>query len=97
MADTSNLALSSTTPQEKLDLATEEGVRAYLAKTPFAIADIDPLSGGSANYVFRLHLLTPYRGHETLVFKHAKPYVKDSQEIAFTVERQVRLIWNNLC
>ena len=32
MADTSK-APSSTTPEEKLDLATEEGVYAYLAKT----------------------------------------------------------------
>ena len=90
MADTE--VTSSTTPQQKPDLGTEEGVRTYLARTPFEIANITPLSGGTANYVFRLHLITPYQGRETLVFKHAKPYVKNIQEIAFDVERQVRNI-----
>jgi len=98
MADTK--VTSSTTPQEKPDLGTEEGVRTYLAGTPFEIANLTPLSGGTANYVFRLHLTTPYRGRrETLVFKHAKPYVKNSQEIAFNVDRQVRniLVHEQLC
>lgn len=72
----------------------------HISRKPFAIANIAPLSGGTANYVFRLYLLSPYGGRETLVFKHAKPYVKDSQEIAFNVQRQVRLMFwfrNNFC
>jgi len=80
--------------KEKPDLATEEGVRKYLAKTPFESATITPLSGGSANYVFRLHLLASYRGNKTLVFKHAKPYVKDIHAVAFNLERQVRRMFS---
>ena len=98
MADTSNFLVApgnSTTPRKTIDLTTEEGVHAYLAKTPFAIVDITPLSGGRINYVFRLHLLISYRGRETLVFKHAKPYMKESQEIAVSVERQVRLYFDS--
>ncbi|KAF8203862.1 kinase-like domain-containing protein [Pholiota molesta] len=71
-----------------LDLSTVEGVRAYLAETAFASADIAPLSGGTANYVFRLRLSVPHEGKETLVFKHAKPYVKDYQDLAFDLGRQ---------
>ena len=74
----------------ELDLVTEQGVRAYLAETPWASTDISPLAGGTANYVFRVTVLTAYRGQTTVVFKHAKPYVKDNQEIAFGRERQVR-------
>jgi hypothetical protein len=74
-----------------LDLSTVEGVRAYLTETAFASADIAPLSGGTANYVFRLRLSVPHEGKETLVFKHAKPYVKDYQDLAFDLGRQVRM------
>ena len=95
MPNTFKAPISITTQdheKEKLDLATEEGVRRYLAKTPFESADVTPLSGGVANYVFRLHLLAPYRGSKTLVFKHAKPYVKSMRTVAFNLERQVRLM-----
>jgi len=75
-----------------LDLATEEGVRAYLAKTPWACSRIVPLSGGFANYVFRVWLKDPdaFRGKETVVVKHAKPYVKTRKTLPFVLERQVR-------
>ncbi|KDR85563.1 hypothetical protein GALMADRAFT_234502 [Galerina marginata CBS 339.88] len=73
---------------DKPDLATESGLRAYLAKTPFAGADIAPLSGGTANYVYRLRLKERYEGRATLVVKHAKPYVKDWHALAFAIERQ---------
>lgn len=76
-----------------LDLSTVEGVRAYLAETPFTSTDIAPLSGGTANYVFRLHLSVPHRGKETLVFKHAKPYAKDYHDLAFDLGRQVRMVF----
>jgi len=95
MLDTFKAPISISIPdhekaEEKLDLATEEGVRKYLANTPFESASITPLSGGSTNYVFRLYLLAPYRERKTLVFKHAKPYVKDMHAIAVHLERQVR-------
>ncbi|PPQ64298.1 hypothetical protein CVT26_002181 [Gymnopilus dilepis] len=71
------------------DLTTESGVRAYLAKTAFASTDIEPLLGGTANYVYRLVLEREYEGRKTLVLKHAKPYVKSWKELKFAVERQI--------
>ncbi len=73
------------------DLATADGVRAYLAGTAFAGAEVSPLSGGTANFVYRLTLRAPHDGNATLVLKHAKGYVKDHPGMAFEVERQVRL------
>lgn len=73
------------------DLATADGVRAYLAGTAFAGAGVAPLSGGTANFVYRLALRTPHAGHATLVLKHAKGYVKDHPGMAFDVGRQVSL------
>ncbi|PPQ79874.1 hypothetical protein CVT25_002930 [Psilocybe cyanescens] len=72
-----------------LDLSQEADVRAYLAETPFASTDVVALSGGTANYVFRLRLATPYRGKRTVVLKHAKQYVKDLPQIAFELGRQI--------
>ncbi|KAF8956078.1 kinase-like domain-containing protein [Flammula alnicola] len=97
MTPTTDAKTNEPTPQRvnpasasELDLATVEGVRAYLAKTPFESADITPLFGGTANYVFRLRLIAPHHGKlETLVFKHAKPYVKDYHDMAFALERQI--------
>ena len=74
------------------DLSTVEGVQAYIIDTPFTSTEILPLSGGSANYVFRLTLEKPYEGHTTLILKHAKPYAKDWPEFALPVERQVSLV-----
>lgn len=81
--------MATTEIQPTLDLSLEADVRVYLAKTPFASADIAPLSGGMANYVFRLRLAAPYRGKRTLVLKHAKTFVKNMPEIAFELSRQV--------
>ena len=78
-----------TSGSSDLDLSTERDVRAYLENTPFKSQDVIPLSGGTANYVFRLKLVTPYLGRETLVLKHAKPYVKNYHAIALDLDRQV--------
>ena len=43
-------------------LTTESGVKAYVADTPFASHTISSLSGGSANYTYRIHLSNPYKG-----------------------------------
>ncbi|KAJ2918419.1 hypothetical protein MD484_g2019, partial [Candolleomyces efflorescens] len=72
------------------DLTTEQGVRTYLAGTPFAASDrIETVSGGSANYVYRIWLDTPVEGRKTLILKHTKPYVREFKQVAFTDERQV--------
>ena len=65
-------------------------MRTYLTGTLFAASDrIETVSGGSANYVYRIWLDTPFEGRKTLILKHAKPYVREFKQIAFTDERQV--------
>lgn len=75
--------------QKHHDLTVEDGVREYLAGTPFAATRVEALSGGSANYVYRIWLETPYEGRRTVVLKHTKPYVRAFKDMAFTDERQV--------
>jgi len=70
------------------DCATVEGVLSYVNATPYASHRADFLSGGTANYAYRLHLKTPVGGRATLVLKHAKPYIKNWKEFSFDVERQ---------
>lgn len=72
-----------------LDLTTEVGVEAYLAPTPYACTKAEALSGGNANFVFRLHLRRPHEGKDTLVLKHGKPYIKSLATIPFDTKRQV--------
>jgi 5-methylthioribose kinase len=72
------------------DLLTVAGVLRYLAPTPFASNEIYPLSGGNCNFVYRIHLRTPYNNLSTLVLKHAEPYVAASaHRMPLVVERQV--------
>ena len=74
-----------------LDLSIEQDVCRYLNdNTVFKTTHVIALSGGTANYVFRLKLATPYLGRETLVLKHAKPYIKQDHLIPFGLDRQVR-------
>ncbi|KAI0275297.1 hypothetical protein BC834DRAFT_852169 [Gloeopeniophorella convolvens] len=74
----------------EFDLTTPDGVLAYLASTPFASTRAEPLSGGTANFIFRLRLRTPHEGRPTLILKHARPYAALSPDFAFPVSRQVR-------
>jgi hypothetical protein len=76
--------------EQKPDLSTVAGVFQYLAQTPFASDQVYPLSGGTANFVYRIHLQTPVNDASTMVLKHAAPYVAaGGKEIPFAVERQV--------
>ncbi len=74
----------------EFDLTTPEGVLAYLATTPFASASAELLSGGTTNFVFRLQLNAPYEGRQTLILKHARPYVARLPDFPLPVSRQVR-------
>lgn len=51
------------------------------------------LSGGSANFSFRLKLRSAYcagvKEVRTAILKHAKPYVKAIEVMKLSVERQV--------
>lgn len=82
-------SISYLTP-EGYDLTKPQDVHDYLlSKTPFASTEVVPLSGGITNYVYRLWLKNPYEGRESLVLKHARPYVKNYLTLAFATERQV--------
>ncbi|KZT02494.1 uncharacterized protein LAESUDRAFT_752198 [Laetiporus sulphureus 93-53] len=70
------------------NLETIDGVLAYVAETQFTSDHVAPLTGGSGNYAYRLHLRTPYREYPTVVLKHAKPYVAALLTLAFSLDRQ---------
>ncbi|TFK73177.1 hypothetical protein BDN72DRAFT_249289 [Pluteus cervinus] len=77
--------------EQYLDLSTVAGVFEYTSPTPFATADpskVVALSGGYFNFIFRLHLSTPFKGHHTVILKHAKPYGKFDSSVSFSVKRQ---------
>lgn len=87
-----NKDISYLTP-EGYDLTEPQDVHDYLSKTPFASTEVIPLSGGTANYVYRLYLKNPYEGRDSLVMKHGRPYVKDYLALAFATERQVSMFF----
>lgn len=82
------------------DLTTTEGVLSFLSTTPFAASNVVVVSGGFANFTYRITLLEPYTAVgsdasvQTLVLKHAEPYVATIKSLPFGVERQVRPISN---
>ncbi|KAJ7508553.1 kinase-like domain-containing protein [Mycena galericulata] len=65
-------------------------LHSYLAAHQgFASERIEALSGGTANFIFRLHLKEPFEGRTSLVLKHAKNYIASAQSIPFAIERQL--------
>lgn len=74
-----------------LDLSKPSDVVTFLADTPFACTKADVLTGGNANFVFRLQLLQPYDGCPTVVLKHGKPW-SATGELSLAIQRQVRKI-----
>jgi hypothetical protein len=74
------------------DLTTIAGVRKYLTDTHFASDSVTVLSGGFANFAYRIHLNDAFEGKKTFVLKYATPYVASSGgTMALPTERQVRL------
>ncbi|KAF8874414.1 kinase-like domain-containing protein [Infundibulicybe gibba] len=74
------------------DLTTIAGVFAYLSSTPFCCDDktqITSLSGGHANFTYRVHMSTPFEGQSTVVLKHARRYMKNLVTVPFDLSRQV--------
>ena len=71
-------------------LTTIPAVEAFLAGTPFASQSITDLTGGTANYAYRIYLTTPFDGHTTVVLKHAQPYVRTWISVSLDIARQVR-------
>lgn len=72
------------------DLSTIAGVLKYLELTPFTSDNVEPLTGGTGNFVYRLHL----NGHavlKTMVLKYAAPYLASNRAFPFSVERMVSI------
>ncbi|KAJ7110348.1 kinase-like domain-containing protein [Mycena crocata] len=68
-------------------LATD--LLAYLANhESFESQRVERLSGGMANFTFRLYLKKPFEGRTTLVLKHSKAYVALVKSIPLAIERQ---------
>lgn len=74
-----------------LDLSRASDVATFLADTPFASTQVDVLTGGNANYLYRLHLRQPFDGCRTAVLKHSTPRAATSHlvDIPLPLERQV--------
>jgi len=79
-------------------LATESGIQTYLQNTVFASHTVKLLSGGSANFTYRIHLHVPIDGMLTFILKYAAPYVAASAtttaRIPFSPERQVNILFH---
>jgi hypothetical protein len=77
-----------------VDLTSVEGVENYLSRTPFVASNVIPLSGGTANFIYRIILQEPYSTDSvtpvhTVIFKHAEPYLATMNDFPYTTERQV--------
>jgi 5-methylthioribose kinase len=75
---------------EPVELMSASAVGAFLDSTPFASLSVTDLTGGLINYVYRIHLLAPFEGNQTVVLKHAQPFWKSVVSNPWGVERQVR-------
>jgi Ser/Thr protein kinase RdoA (MazF antagonist) len=67
-------------------LTTEEGLRAYLEAHSKQIADIQLLTGGTANYVYRVSLRDG-KTTKTVIYKHAAPYLHSNTSFSFDTAR----------
>lgn len=65
------------------DLTDEKGLQQYFEANQFPTASVQLLSGGNANYVFRV---TKHDG-STSVFKHAEPCLKFNKDFALDSAR----------
>ena len=80
---------------QPVNLMSVFAVEAFLAGTPFASRSITELTGGTVNYLYRIQLLTPFEGSQTVVVKHAQPFCKNAVVGSWEVERQVRANQND--
>ncbi len=58
-------------------------IPAYLASSPLPYDTLTPLSGGTANFVYRLTSAS----HPSRILKHAEPYIASQSHIALPVAR----------
>ncbi|KAL1793577.1 hypothetical protein ACET3X_008559 [Alternaria dauci] len=65
------------------DLTNEQGLRAHLEAHRFTPTSIQLLSGGTANYVYRV----TKNDDSTRILKHAEPYLHSNKDFAFDPAR----------
>ncbi|KAJ4353817.1 uncharacterized protein N0V89_005547 [Didymosphaeria variabile] len=65
------------------DLRTERGLSAYLASQSISHTSATLLTGGTANYVYRV----TYPSGQTTIYKHAAPYLHSNTSFAFDPSR----------
>ncbi|KAH7122674.1 kinase-like domain-containing protein [Dendryphion nanum] len=66
-----------------IDLTTEEGLRTYLEAHGTPTTDVTLLTGGTANYVYRVTL----EDGKSVIYKHAAPYLHSNRDFAFDPTR----------
>ncbi|GME42237.1 Phosphotransferase enzyme family protein [Neofusicoccum parvum] len=66
-----------------MEITTTSQLEDYLNSAEIDFTSVEPLSGGTGNFVWRLTLPSG----ETRVVKHAEPYVKANPAIPFNVDR----------
>ncbi|KAJ1301951.1 hypothetical protein OPQ81_000790 [Rhizoctonia solani] len=70
------------------DLQSSEGILAYLKDTRFAASNVQPLSGGSSAFTFRVILEVPLEtGEKTIVIKHFEGFVASRRDVKANAER----------
>ena len=88
--------MAAQTIKQTYDLTTEEGILVYLAHTSFPGMKASRLSGGTANYVFRVELTYPAQGafgsQKTVVAKHARGYLAGEKDWVLPVDRQAGVL-----
>ncbi|RXW19490.1 hypothetical protein EST38_g6355 [Candolleomyces aberdarensis] len=77
-----------TPSSESLSLTSGPTVEAYLANTPFACQSVTCLTGGTINYLYRIQLLEPLEGSQTLILKHAQQVTKVWEDTTWDLKRQ---------
>lgn len=64
-----------------------ETIQTALSETPYASSKLTRLSGGSANFTYRGHLLD--RPDDTIIVKHSEDYLAQNPEWKLDIGRAV--------
>jgi hypothetical protein len=76
---------------EETKLAIQKKIVDELRGTPYEPRQLEPLSGGAANFTFHAVLKTHLpEGTNEVVIKHAEPYVATNPSFGLSVARVVR-------
>ena len=71
---------------------TKTEVLEWLRQTPYATAILDSVSGGSANFIYRAHLLKPLEnGAADVLVKHGEEYMAKYPSNRLTIDRCVSI------